>query len=326
MPSTMTHTYFIMDIYDRLPFQRREFLLHQIPVLKVFAQGMDPLYFYHLCSLKKGKRVREFGAYFHEHQTLQFFQTLINYIKYNDFQEDPEVMAFLYGMLSHYFLDSTCHPFVVYYGGYFQKNQKETWKYNQKHAEIERDIDNYFIWLREEVTPWKYFITKQDFLKVHFSDSLKEVIDFTFREVFGIHHMSHFYEQAIKDMYTFFHVFRNDRFGFKYYFYRFVDHFTKPNIAKTYVLSFHQPPQDITTLLNLNHEKWCYPTDKKKTSNASFLDLYLQAMFRTISVLKAVDHYIYRNQKIAWTRVIQNKSYLSGVDCSRESVLKYFKF
>ena len=46
MPSTATHAYFIMDIYDKLPIERKIFLKDDKELLKVSAQSMDTLNFY----------------------------------------------------------------------------------------------------------------------------------------------------------------------------------------------------------------------------------------------------------------------------------------
>lgn len=34
--------------------------------------------------------------------------------------QNPQVLAYLYGSLCHYVLDSTIHPFIYYYGGKYE--------------------------------------------------------------------------------------------------------------------------------------------------------------------------------------------------------------
>ena len=72
MPSTATHAYFIMDIYDKLPIERKIFLKDDKELLKVSAQSMDPLNFYFSKNFKKNKKVRSFAEYFHTHKTGEF--------------------------------------------------------------------------------------------------------------------------------------------------------------------------------------------------------------------------------------------------------------
>ena len=83
MASTITHAYFIMDVYDKLDISTKELLFDKKDFLKTTAQSMDTLFFYNITNLRKGKRVRDFGHYFHQYNVYEFFKTLINYIKYN---------------------------------------------------------------------------------------------------------------------------------------------------------------------------------------------------------------------------------------------------
>ena len=74
MPSTMTHAYFIMDIYDKLPIKRKDFLKNQKESLKTFAQSVDPLYFYTNHNIKKFKIIRNFPHTFHTQKTQEFIK------------------------------------------------------------------------------------------------------------------------------------------------------------------------------------------------------------------------------------------------------------
>lgn len=326
MPSTITHTYFAMDVYDRLPMQRREFLMDYKNRLKQSAQSMDPLFFYNITNFKRGKKVREFGHYFHKHHTYLFFETLINYIKYNNYGQNPEVMAYLYGMLCHYKLDSTCHPYIIYCTGMYDKDDPSTLKYNHLHGEWETLIDNYFVEERTHKKAWKFDCDAFCFELSSFSSELKEVIDFTYKEVFHIPNMSTYYEKSLKQMKFFFKVFRQDFYGIKKIGYEVVDFICPKKLLRKKVLSYHLKMENKEKLLNLNHEKWYNPTTKKKSSTESFLDLYLKALFETVKVIKEVDRYIYTSQKVNLKKVIGNNSYVTGLDCDKETELKYFAF
>ena len=326
MPSTITHAYFAMDVYERMPIKRREFLLEYKDRLKLSAQGMDPLFFYNIVNLKKGKQMRLFGHYFHQHHSFLFFETLINYIKYNGYRNHPDVMAFLYGQLCHYELDSTCHPYIIYFTGNYDKSDPTTLKYNHVHGEWESLIDNYFIQERNQILPWKFDTISFCFHLPPLSKELKEVIDFTYKEVFGIQGMSTYYEKALQHMRTFYRIFRQDFYGIKKVGYQIVDFVSPKKLLRKSVLSYHFKVQNKEKLLNLNHEKWYHPSNKRKTSTESFLDLYLKALFETVSVLREVDRYLYTNKKVNLKKVIKNKSYVTGFDCDRPYELKYFAF
>ena len=85
---------------DKDIFHNNEF----VEYLKIGAMGPDPLaatdwrlfVIQHKCSPK------------------EFFNALIIKIKENNLQNDPQVMAILYGHLAHYVLDATLHPYIYY--------------------------------------------------------------------------------------------------------------------------------------------------------------------------------------------------------------------
>ncbi len=326
MPSTVTHSYFALDVYDRLPIKRKEFLMHHKERMKQAGQSADVFFFYNLTNLKSGKKIRDFGHYFHGHSSFLFFETLINYIKYNGYKNNPEVMAQLYGLICHYVLDSTCHPFIIYHSGQYRKDDPSTLKYNQKHGEMEMLIDNYFIQERNKIKPWKFDVTSFCFQLSPLSSELKEVLDFTYKEVFGIPNISSYYETALKQMRFCFRVFRQDFWGIKRVGYEALDFICPKKYLKKNVVSYHFKVRNKEELLNLNHKKWYYPTTKRKSSTESFLDLYLRALFEAIRIIREVDRYIYTKQKVNLKKVIGNKSYVTGIDCDKENELKYFAF
>lgn len=325
MASTITHAYFIIDVYDRMDISMKEFLFDKKDFLKTSAQSMDALFFYNITNLKKGKRVREFGHYFHEHEVYEFFKTLINYIKYNNYAGNSSVMAYLYGMISHYILDSTIHPFVIYKTGQFKKDDKTTYKYNHLHGRLETFFDNYLILVREEMKPSK-FNCYNFFDTSCFDDDLTDVINFTYKEVFGINNMSKFYIHAIKNMQFFYRIFRYDPYGVKVGFYRFIDFFKPKKYLKLDILSYNQPIKKHIDYLNLEHKIWYNPTDKNIKSNKSLIELYTEALNTTVATIKKINEYIYDGKKTNLYLTLKNNSYTTGRDCNTERELKYFEF
>ena len=79
MPASVTHAYFSNDVYDILPNTIKKNL--STSRMRMFGQSTDSFIFYHLFSLKSGKRLREFQGVFHTTKTREFFVSLISYIK-----------------------------------------------------------------------------------------------------------------------------------------------------------------------------------------------------------------------------------------------------
>ena len=324
MPSTITHSYFILDVYDRLSSDRKFFLKGQINNLKVFSQSIDPLNYYFSFNIKKDKKIRGFSKYFHTHKCGEYLITLTNYIKYNYYKVNPEIMAYLYSMVSHYVLDSTIHPFVYYNTGLFKKNIKKTYKYNGLHHMLENDIDQFMIMLYEKKKPYKYKVHTEIFENYVFSKELIEVINFSFKETFGINNFYKNYKISIKKMKFIFKHFRYDKWNLKNRIYTFYDKITPSSTYKISFLSYHKK-RSCQEFLNKKHGIWFNPTNKKIKSKKSFVDLYLEALFNTVHIIKELDKYIYENKKIDLNKLIKNKSYLTGIDLNKKQEIKFFK-
>lgn len=326
MASSLTHAYFVLDVYERLGMNSRELLVGHKELLKTAAQNMDVLFFYNLTNFKKGKKMRDFGSFFHGHKVYEFFETLIHYIKCNGFQYDPEVIAFLYGMLSHYILDSNMHPYVIYKTGEYNKGNKDTYKYNQLHGEMESYFDNYLVRLREGIKPWKFRCHNFCFNVDSIGKGLEEVMDFTYNEVWKIDHFHQYYLTSIKQMKFFFHVFRYDPIGLKRKFYQMVDFICPRSLLRKVPLSYYMNMSNNQWFLNLDHKKWYNPTDKRTKSCKSLLEIYTSSLDQCVKMIKEINQYLYYDKKINLKKVIQNNSYITGKDCSKKRELKYFEF
>lgn len=326
MAGTITHAYFALDLYDKLSIRSKELLIDYKEDLKLFAQNTDILFFYNITNLKKGKMVRNFGYRSQKIKTYEFFSTLINYIKYNHHQYNPQVIAYLYGMLSHYVLDSTMHPYIIYKTGNFKKEDKSTYKYNHLHNEMESYFDNFLLTIRDGINPHKFKCHQFCFNIDSFHQELIEVMDFTYKEVFGITDFHKYYLQASKQMKFFYRVFRYDPTGIKKAFYQIIDFIFPKSFLRKVPLSYHINKKDKKWFLNLEHDRWYNPTDKRTKSNESILELYTKALGKTTNMIQEINQFFYYDKKINLKKVIGNLSYETGKDCDKERELKYFEF
>lgn len=323
MASTVTHAYFILDVYDRLDIDTKKFLIDQKGLLKVAAQGMDPFFFYRILYPRRGKRIREFGNFFHENFTRDYFETLINYIKYNGYACKSEVIAFLYGTISHYILDSNIHPFVIYKTGVFNPKDKNTYPYNMLHEEMESMLDAYFISLREHILPRKFKAYKFCFEEFCFSDTLTEIIDFTFTQVFDTRNMTKFYKRAISDMRFFYLIFRYDPHGFKKRFYHIVDFVSPCSFRRKTPLSYDLKIK--YSFFNREHKTWYNPTSKKIKNKTSVLEIYTSSLKECVDTIEKVNRYIYEDEGDLKT-ILKNVSYTTNRDVDKHYEMKYFEF
>ncbi len=323
MPATAVHAYFAQDLNDILPKEIKNKL--DVDRLKTFGQSTDSLMFYNLFSILPGKNIRDFQKYFHTNKTQEFFINLINYIKENDYTEDIDVNSFLVGAICHYVLDSTLHPYIYYKTGYFNKNDKSTYKYNNVHTFMETFLDNDMIKRRESINPYKFNISKFSFDTSKFSNELNDTIKYTFKETFDVDNMDKIYYKSLKQMRNSIFIFRQDRYGIKKFFYKLADTFTSKRVFRFEAISYHYPLNDRHNFLNENHKLWRNPCDYSLTSEESFLDLYLRALKLAKVMICASFDYI-NGKDIELEKVFINKSYITGLDCELDKELKYFEF
>ena len=323
MPATVTHAYFSNDVYDILPNQIKERI--SLSRIKMFGQGTDPLMFYHLFSVKPGKKIRLMQRVCHRQHTRDFFCQFIEDIKKSHLEEDSDVCSFLCGFICHYVLDSTIHPFVIYKTGNFDKHNKVTYKYNNLHLFMETYLDNHLIRKREHQNPYSFSIVKYSFDLAPFSSGLNQVIHSSFDKVYHVSNMDSIYYQALKDMKFSLQVFRQDRFGIKKFFYKLADTFTPRRCFRFEAISYHYTMHPAYDFLNFKHRLWRNPTTYSITSHDSFYDLYIKSLKLAKKIIEDTFDYL-SGQDVDLNSVFKNLSYTTGLDCDEYKELKYFEF
>lgn len=323
MPATITHAYFAKDVFDILPSDIKNSI--DCSRIKMFGQGMDSLYFYNRFSIMPGKSIREFCDFFHRNKSQEFFINLINFIKVNKLQNDMDVCSFLAGMICHYVLDSTIHPFIIYKTGVFDKKFKNTYKYNHIHEFMETFLDNDMVMRRNKSNPYKFRLDKFCFNTRNFSSNLTKLIDYTYRKTFSMENMGSIYYKSLKQMKNALYVFRRDPYGIKKACYKTVDTFTPKRCFRFESISYHYPLDDNHNYLNSDHSIWRNPADYNLTSTDSFIDLYVTSIKNAKVLICASFDYI-NGKEIELEKIFTNNSYVTGLNCDIKKELKYFEF
>jgi len=322
MPATVTHSFFAKDVFDILP----EDIQNNIDVnrSKMFGQSLDSLMFYNLFSFMPGKRIRNFRSYFHTNRSQDYFINLLNYIKDNNIN-DKDTYSFLLGMICHYALDSTIHPYVFYKTGLYSRSEPCTFKYNNVHAFMETFIDNDMISRRLKTNPYKFNFKDFCFDIYPFSDDLNKTIYYSFYNTFNISDMNNVYYKSLKQMRTAINIFRRDPYGIKKFFYKLVDTFSFKGTYRFEAISYHYPLEDKHNYLNSNHSTWRHPVIYDQTSTESFVDLYLKAI-KSAKVLMCASWDYLNGKDIELEKIFTNLSYTTGLDCNDGREMKYFEY
>ena len=84
---------------------------------------------------------KELGIDAQKVKTDIYFKEIIENIKKNHLENNSELLAYLYGSVTHYILDYHCHPFVFYYTNDVNLNLK----YRGLHEKMEVKLDAYML-------------------------------------------------------------------------------------------------------------------------------------------------------------------------------------
>lgn len=326
MPATITHAYFAKELYDKLDKTIKNSIKYEKKSLLMFAQNTDPLMFYNIMNLKKGKTIRKYQYICHSTKINDFFKNLILYIKKNNYYKNPRVLAFLYGFISHYSLDGHMHPFIFYKTGEFDKKDKSTIKYNCLHNYMETFFDNIIVKEKLKANYKNFNIDKFCFDLKIFDQELNNTINYAFYKTYNLKYMDKIYYNSLKQMKTFLKLFRKDTYGLKKICYKSIDIITPNNSFIFDSLSYNQSILDTNDYLNIKYKEWNYPIDKNITSTKSFYNIYNDSLTEALYLINQIHNYFYNNKNINIDNLFKNRSYVTGINCNNKSKQKYFEF
>ncbi len=328
MPSSMTHTYFGLDVMKKISNNCQDKISEKIEYYKLFCQGSDPFMFYHFLIGKKAKYGMEIQKKMHHSNTKNFFIYTIELIQKNHYVNCPEVMAYLYGYICHYFLDLYTHPFIYYKSGIFKKNDKNTYRYNGIHQKIEYNIDLYMIKQREMIKPYQYRVYQNIFNVNYFPLELTKIINDSIGHCYHYSNISNTYLSSIRYMKLFFKYINYDLYGIKLKLYQLIDKVTPKSIINLEELSYHHNFEDDLSYLNLDHLSWNYPWSQSEIFTYSFFDLYEIALNKSVETIQSVTKML-ENDKLDYKlldNLFQNLDFATGRPCGEQLEMKFFEF
>ena len=313
MPSIVTHHLFAKDC-----LKKYESLVDK-DIYYIFAQSFDNLFYYHFFT-SFNNEVRKVGGMGQRKRVNDYFIYILNYIKNNKLMNDKEVMGYLYGSICHYALDSTCHPFIIYYSGISDVDSK----YRGGHEKMEVMIDAIMYEKKEKKPLYKACLADTLLPKKKFNQNLVKTIDYTFKNNFGIDNMGMLYQKSYRTGNFILKFFVTDKLGIKKQIYKIKDLFGKGRMYQ--YLSFHIKKLD-KSYLNLEHHEWCYPSSKDIKKNSSFLELYDEARVFATHLFDISWQFL--NDEITENKVrkeFKDMSYSAGLDWKLDNEMKYFKY
>lgn len=324
MPSIVTHYLFSEEVKNKSSKNIQENLNKAKEIYNIFAQSFDNFFYYNLLTPKKGKEIRKFGNLAQRENINLYFKNIILEIKKKKLQKNPEILAYLYGSLTHYILDSNCHPFVIFHAGWIDE-EHPNYKYRGNHEKIEVNIDAI---LYQEKTGNPLFKAKLGntlLPKIKFSPLLIDTLNHVFKNTWNQENLGKIYEKSTLQGHYILKYLVTDHHGMKKSSYKLFDLIFSKNKTKYQNLSFYIKNPKIE-IMNRKHELWSNPVDNTLTSFESFDDLYQKAIKETLKIFDLTEKVLNETINLEnYLQILGNKSYTTGLDWNKKEKFQYFK-
>lgn len=324
MPSIITHHYFAKEVYDNLPKDTQNNINNSLDIYYTFAQSHDYLFYYTFNFLNNHK-IKSLGHTAHHQNTQKYILNIIKEIKKNNLEYHKDIIAYLYGTITHYCLDTTCHPYIFFKTGVWKKKKQSTKKYRGKHNHMEKNIDAIY-YQKYNNKLYKYCNLNKEIIKnPKFSKNLKGIISKVYYITYNEKNIAKYYLKGIRDTKIINFLFINDYLGIKELIYKLIDKFTKNHFGNLQSYSTHN--QNINyDYLNNEHKPWYHPVTKKEYTT-SFADLYHESLNKALLIIKEVNNVLYNNKDInKIKKYIPDLDYSTGLEIKRNTRMKYFSF
>lgn len=324
MPSIITHHMFSKEVLNKLEKEDINSFKNKLDIYHTFAQSHDYLFYY--AFGKNKKKINDFGHYAHRHKTQDYLINIIKYIKNNKKENNQELLAFLYGSITHYVLDTTCHPFIFYKTGVYRKKEPDTRKYFGGHNKIEKDLDAYYY---KKYTGKSYNlcnVTKEIIGKPIFSKLLIETLNEVYKKTYNKENIGNYYQKGVNNARVIYNIVINDRLGIKKLLYKLLDFIINKN--QTYIATYSTYIKNPNiSYLNLDNKEWNHPCLPNIKYNYSFEDLYEIALDKTIKIIKEINKVLFEDKKIEdILKYIPDLDYSTGLIIKESKQLRHFEF
>ena len=326
MPQLITHNLFGKDVFNKLDKNIQSSFEQEIPTYEMFCQSFDNFLYYASFNIKKTKKINFLSKRGHKTNVRKYFMNILKNIIELNLQNDPSALAYLYGSINHYVLDSTCHPLIFYKTGVYDRRKKETKKFMGLHGDMESNIDAFFYINKCKKVYHKVNVVKEFIPKIKFSNNLKIIMDKTFLETFDEENVAKYYFKSYNLSRILYRIFINDKYGIKKKLYKIFDKVVwfRHNNYEYYTTYIKQPN---LSYLNINRKKWFYPSDKTIESTDSFIDLYDKSIKKSVMLITLANDVINGKKDIKeFEKNIGNLSYVRGLDCDHSKYMRTFEF
>ncbi len=324
MPGFTTHYLFGVKAFNDLP---NNYLKHVISkyrwLYQLGLQGPD-IFFYNIPNLRH-RDYRSVGSNMHDSRVNDFFRTCLAEIAdISSKQQREQAIAYFAGYLCHYVADSVCHPYV--YGRIQNQAESRGLGIHGLHAQLENDIDAILLWKFKKKKPSEFNQTATLCLNSIESQFIARFLSRCINRTYYADDTRHQFQ--VTNRMIAFSIFAirfgsrilSDPSGRKQTTVRAVESVFIPHGVASKKLVTDHKPEDIRWALNLDHEVWVNPWNKRLASIESFVDLYNRTLQKCCCLYHELSLLLTGETPLVeadWSRFLAeagNFSYHSGLD------------
>lgn len=313
MPNVITHGLMAQDVRSQLnaPLLHRAIDAHNVAYF-LGSSGPDIFFYYNQwpwTNQDDAKVMHDLGNLIHKEKINAFYQAWIERIKQTDDQRTKEIyIAFLCGHLNHWALDTIAHPYI------FNQSGPMEGKTRYWHYRMESMIDTKMCQNVKGLPLRKLHSSALLNVNAQERSIIAEAYAAVVRDVFAVACEGATLDTSIAQGVNILRIMHDPKMIKTK-----IIQLAEKLMNNPWVFSSHivMGESDQYDELNLMHRTWCHPADDQDTSNASFLDLYDEAVVRGISTLEAFAS-VLENQRTSLDDILQDCSYDSGDALQRE--------
>lgn len=313
MPALTTHKIFAEQVLKEINTD-----LVDTNTYYMFAQSHDILFYY---KGKDYKLYNALGKKAHHKKTKQYITNIIECLKNNQIN-DKQCYGYLFGIITHYYLDSTLHPYIFYKTG-VNRNTKDTEKYKGQHNLFERTLDSILYQRTYNKTYNECNISEEIIPKVILNNKLTTLLNFTYSKTYDIKQISNIIIKGYNTMRLFHDIVVEDKHSVKYNLYKTIDKLSnnQTNCLRSYSTSVTQNQN----ILNLKNKNWYHPVTKE-LHNESIPELIDIAKIKTVNTINKIIKYLNNDTNISYKDLIQDIDYSTGLLIKDNKKMRYFEY
>ncbi|MTI81219.1 MAG: zinc dependent phospholipase C family protein [Firmicutes bacterium] len=324
MPDIWTHIIAGQETAAKLdnPFWQQQIEKHK-DVYRLGCQGPDFFYYHNFWPWLKDKSGDFYGNAIHKEKCGQFYQEIIKYVKKIDNPiERNIIIVYLMGLITHWTVDRSTHPYIYYIAGIEKHNQVPI----GSHKLIEASIDTILAHKKLNLDTRKAPLSSYLYVGEHLPEIIIDMYISVLTKLYLVNAprlpTPELIDKSYRDMIKAVKLF-HDPYSLKLIIFKVFDFVTKRKInSSAYIYrSFDELKKDY---LNENHNKWCHPCSKTECYNYSFWDLLDTACSDACNLISfSVDYLEHDNYRHPIEDIFPDVSFDTGKNTKDKRPLQY---